>query len=639
MVEAYGVVDYDQSLVRMKRTVDWLAALGMNLINDNTMIYSLQGFRKRRVSGKTFTTPWFSAYGQFSEHVGRVCWMTTVGEAVDDVAILYPTMTGWALYGGKLPGSLEGRIWPTVEQALVETTDALNRIQRGWKFLFEEDLAAARVDDGRLVTDRAAFTTVILPGVAAMTEAAYGPLRAFAQAGGQVVLVGVKPCLTPDHGWDVGAAVERLLENSAVTFLEQPDWGAAYRAWLDQRIGSAPFSFDGAGRHQILVAQRRDADHDFAFVSNQAEQPAEIAIRSSAVGAWELWDPDTGDQWALEASEGTDGRCWAATLAPMQSIFVAISRDGGQVEGFDRAYLAGQEVSQDTLLGGVWEFQPLSRNMVRLDPTIRPDPDGTGDAETWRTGAGEWLPTLDGRTELKLDPDEMAYFWVRAGINLAYLPADLELVVDSRDYGQVFVNGYALSGGHSVTIWDEDNWAYPLSDYVFRGRNVIVLRCRPSKYYADRVAGMIIDPNYIEPLMVQGSFAAFPDDGGGHLVVPETGQIRLGAWEDQGYPALCGTGVYRRRLHVPDVDGHFWLVLDDARHAAEVIVNSTSVGIRPWPPYEFEIGEHLRPGENDLVIHVTNNFGRLIRHSYTGLIEHAVLSGLIGKVRLVRTVQ
>jgi hypothetical protein len=141
----------------------------------------------------------------------------------------------------------------------------------------------------------------------------------------------------------------------------------------------------------------------------------------------------------------------------------------------------------------------------------------------------------------------------------------------------------------------------------------------------------------VEPLVVRGSFAAFPHEGGGHVVVPDTGQIRLGAWEYQGYPAFCGTGIYRRRLDVSGTGGRHWLVLEDARHVAEVVVNGVSVGVRPWPPYEFEISDHLTRGENDLAIRVTNNFGRIIRHSYTGLIEHEVLSGLVGKVWLVGT--
>jgi len=274
--------------------------------------------------------------------------------------------------------------------------------------------------------------------------------------------------------------------------------------------------------------------------------------------------------------------------------------------------------------------------MALLDTAIRPDPQAVGDAQGWRTGRGDWLPTAQGRTEIKLDPDEMAYFWLRAEVDLAIAPADLELVLDSQDYGQVYVNGFAVSGGHAVTLWDEGNWALPIKDYVLRGRNVIVLRCRPSKYYAERVAGRIIDPYDIEPLVLQGSFAAFAQADGCYLVAPEIGEVRLGAWEGQGYPAFSGTGEYRRRFELSDLTGRAWLVLDDVRQVAEVIVNGERVGVQPWAPYEFEITRFLRTRQDDLVVRVTGNLGNLFRQSYTGLISHPVLSGLVGKARLVR---
>ena len=208
--------------------------------------------------------------------------------------------------------------------------------------------------------------------------------------------------------------------------------------------------------------------------------------------------------------------------------------------------LARQQVVERHALTGPWQFERLAPNTLLLEEAIRPDPHCQGLEEGWQSGKeGNWLPTSEGRTEIQLDPDELPYFWLRAELDLACLPADLELVLDSWEYGEVFVNGQRLQGGSATTLWDEGNWAYSLRDYVFRGRNTVVLRCRPSKYYAKRVRGNIIDPHELEPLVVRGSFAAFMVDG--HLVVaPETGEIGPGAWERQGYPNYCGTAEYRR---------------------------------------------------------------------------------------------
>ena len=637
LCEAYGVVDWDQSLARMKRLVDWLTALGFNLINDNTLIYSIQGFRKRRVSGKTFTTPWFPYYKHFSEHVGRVCWMTTVGEPVEEVGVLYPTISGWTLYGGMLPNSLEATVWPEMEKALSETTDALNRIQRGWKFLYDEELTAARVTGGKLVASGLPFTTIILPTVAALRRAVAEKLIEFAESGGTVLVVGRVPFLTPDPQWDVASAMQRLLAQPGVTSLPDPVWGAAYETWLDEHVARPTFAFSGPGRRQILTAQRRDGAHDYVFISNQTEQDAPISVSSAAEGIWEIWNPDSGEQWAVQTEANGSERIWSGVIAPMQSLYLVISRDA-QAKGRPRlASLDTQSPLEKDPLLGTWKFERQEPNTILLDLSIRPDPNCEGVDKGWPFGQGEeWIPTQSGKTEIKLDPDELAYFWTKAEIDLAYLPADLELVLDSRDYGEVFVNGYRVSGGYRTTVWDDGNWAYPLRDYIFQGRNVIVLRCRPSKYYAQRVAGNVIDPYYVEPIVVRGSFAALRRDGR-LVVVPETGEISLGAWEEQGYPAFCGSAIYRRTIELPQIAGRYWLVLEDVRQVAEVEVNGQKVGVCPWPPYVFDLTSALQPGANELAIRVTNSFGRLIRYSYTGLIAHEVLSGITGRAWLVRT--
>jgi hypothetical protein len=639
MVEAYGVVDWDQSLARMKRVVDWLAAMGLNLINDNTLIYSLQGFRKRRASGKTFPTPWFRYYDGFSEHVGRVCYMTTVGRPVDEVAVLYPTTAAWALYGGSLPGSVESVAWPQMEAALVETCDALNRIHRGWKFLYDEELANARIEGERLVAGGVPFRTVILPALPVLGRAVAEKVAEFARAGGQVLLVGGKPFLSPDRSWDIDGAVAELMAQKGVADLAEPAWGPPYEAWLSERIANSGFVIDGQGARQVLAAQRHDESRDYLFLTNQMEQPAALTVSSQLAGTWERWDPNNGRQWAVGTDGGVDERSWSGTLAPFESIFLVISRDPAAAESPREAPLAGQQVVAKQPLIGPWQFERLEPNALLLDLAIRPDRHCEGLEKGWQSGKeGEWLPTQEGRTEIKLDPDELPCFWLRAELDLACVPADLELVLDSRDYGDIFINGYPLSGGHLVTIWDEGNWAYPLREHVLRGRNVVVLRCRPSRYYAERVRGNIIEPYDLEPVVVRGSFAAF-SAGDGHLVVaPETGEVRLGAWERQGYPAYCGTGLYRRTIDLPAITGRCWLQLEDVRHVAEVEVNGRSAGVRLWAPYEFELTEHLRPGPNEITVRVTNGFGRLMRRSYCGLIGHEVLSGIVGRAWLVRAV-
>jgi hypothetical protein len=277
--------------------------------------------------------------------------------------------------------------------------------------------------------------------------------------------------------------------------------------------------------------------------------------------------------------------------------------------------------------------------MVVPNLSIQPDPDDGGIAAGRQRGdVGNWTPLAGSRTEVELDPDEMAYYWLKAEIELAHLPPDLELVLDNRNYGEVFVNGLRLAGGRETTLWQDGNYAFPLHEYVFRGRNTVVLRCRPPWLYSKRVRGNFIHPYSVKPIVVRGSFSAYRQANGCCTLMPERGEIGTGAWEAQGYPDFCGSAIYHKTVKLPQVDGHYWLILDEVRHVAEVAINGSSVGVSLWQPHAFCITEALQEGKNNLDIQVTNSFGRLFqgRSQFEGA-THQVVSGLLGRVWLVKT--
>ena len=57
MVEAYGVMPYWVSPVDLTASTHWLTGLDSNLMNDNLLTLSFEGFRKRSQGGRHFTTP------------------------------------------------------------------------------------------------------------------------------------------------------------------------------------------------------------------------------------------------------------------------------------------------------------------------------------------------------------------------------------------------------------------------------------------------------------------------------------------------------------------------------------------------------------------------------------------------------
>ncbi len=99
-------------------------------------------------------------------------------------------------------------------------------------------------------------------------------------------------------------------------------------------------------------------------------------------------------------------------------------------------------------------------------------------------------------------------------------------------------------------------------------------------------------------------------------------------WAAWGLQKFSGLLDYTTTLIVETPGKGMSLDLGKVCHAAEVWVNGMSCGARLWGPHVFEVGEALRPGQNEIRIRIAN----LINNSYGELAE----SGLFGPVRFVR---
>ncbi|MFL6239458.1 MAG: glycoside hydrolase family 2 protein [Actinomycetes bacterium] len=81
-----------------------------------------------------------------------------------------------------------------------------------------------------------------------------------------------------------------------------------------------------------------------------------------------------------------------------------------------------------------------------------------------------------------------------------------------------------------------------------------------------------------------------------------------GLWEAQGYLELDGTAWYRRRFHLPYVDGHWTLRFGAVMDLADVFLNAEHIGshAQPFTPFELPVTHALCAGVNVLDVRVTD---------------------------------
>jgi len=111
---------------------------------------------------------------------------------------------------------------------------------------------------------------------------------------------------------------------------------------------------------------------------------------------------------------------------------------------------------------------------------------------------------------------------------------------------------------------------------------------------------------------------------------------RLKSWEQLGFGFYSGRVLYRRQLNV---DGSFkraWLDLGQVQHYVEVFVNGRFIDTLLWPPYELDVTEYLKEGQNELVLVTANSIANRFAWDVWGTrgTAKAEPSGILGPAYL-----
>ena len=608
--EAYGVCDWGMNLQRQKRGFNYQVALGVTLFNDNSLVTSIADFRKYAIAGKHFTQPWWQHYKNYADYNARVAALHAEGEPICDIAVLYPRSTIWALadlQALSVPWHDAAPDLPlgALQEQLYDLLDELIRQQWHFDFIFEPVLEQARAADDRLTTEHASYRAVVLPSATRLPRACWDKVRAFAEAGGTVILAGDPPQRTVDDLEDLSGEVQELLELPSVHHVAGS--GAAVAEALSQAL-RRPLTLSGDRAREFISSRRRIAGLDAFYVANMAREPVEVTIDVSLPGQITLCDPDTMELYRPEA-EG--GFTWH--FEPWQGCFVFVG-DGLPGDGLPAAP-AWLSPAATVALDGDWGFTPEPGNMLRLQVQVKPDPRNEGAACGWQRGAEDdgWITPEDGRLPAPILPGESPWYWLRASIHCEPGAAPHRLILDNPDFLEVYVNGHSARQVMGDPLWTEENVHFEVGSLLEPGTNAIHIRARTSKYNDPRIAPMEGISALLQPVVLVGDFTVE-----GRNLRPAASAISPAApWEEQGMPHFAGVGVYRRQVRLP-ADVPVLLHLPACADSVEVRFNGVSCGVRSWYPYVFDLGTEASEREGELEIRVHNALGHLITRTYAG---------------------
>jgi hypothetical protein len=260
-------------------------------------------------------------------------------------------------------------------------------------------------------------------------------------------------------------------------------------------------------------------------------------------------------------------------------------------------------------LDGDWEFAAEDPNALVL-----------GRWEAAPEGAEEWIDMVPGAWSYQLpaepsDPYPIAVRY-RATFEADYVPESARLVVDGfagSDW-RLSVNDREPSAAPERSPFDAQMRTVEVSDLLQEGTNDVTLQLTVTKP----------TDGLLDLLKIIGDFSV-----DGTSIGPPRRTVEAAAWTAQGYPFYSGLGVYRRTFELRDDTSRVFLQPELADDVVEVVVNGRTAGVRLWPPYEVEITDYLRAGENVVELRVANTLVNLLE-----AVERP--SGLTGPPRIVR---
>jgi hypothetical protein len=415
---------------------------------------------------------------------------------------------------------------------------------------------------------------------------------------------------------------------------------------------------------EVFYLHRRNDGQDIYFIVNPTYEPQKARVGLPGAVQPVHWDPSTGTEHIIAPSQVNEGRTFFhLELSPVGSAFILVkpdqgmrvvetnmnveSLDGNEIRGFARASEAFAAIEKDgrqqrltapaetpaspLKLDGEWEFQPETENALVIGTWLTAQ-EMAGNNQSAYTQleieTQNWLPMVPGAWSYQLPAEPESDYpipvWYRISFQANYLPPKLNLIVDgfAGSEWSLFVNGERVTAEPIRSQIDGQMLAVDITPHLRQGENLIALRL------------VVTSPTdgLLDLLKLTGDFSLAPQgkDAQTYSIEAPRTSLQPETWTTQGYPYFSGRGIYRKRFTLPDSfkGQRVFLEPEMEDDVLEVSVNGQSAGVRLWEPYQMEITDLVKPGENIIELRIANTLVNLLE-----AVERP--SGLAGAPKLV----
>ncbi|MDG1358227.1 MAG: glycosyl hydrolase, partial [Akkermansiaceae bacterium] len=287
-LEAYHSLGWGATPERLMFATRENYLYGCTLFNLHGLYYSTHGSHWEWAPPcYHFRMPYWEHMGTFLKYFDRLSYLMSQGDAVADVAIVYPVTPYEAETNG--------------EEATASAFELGRKLMAAginFDFIDHQSISRAVIKDGQLVVEnaKASYQALVFPNMASARWSNLEKAADFTDAGGLVLSVGALPT-SSEHAGANDPALKQLLAK-AIPVANQ--FKASGQALAKIRVA---FVHDARGLNRVVRTLHRKVGPRDVYLTMDAK-PGDI-VEFRAKGAAELWDPWTGQASPLRVIKET----------------------------------------------------------------------------------------------------------------------------------------------------------------------------------------------------------------------------------------------------------------------------------------------------------------------------------------------
>jgi hypothetical protein len=605
--ESYGISGQNMNFEDRKWLLDWLTINGINFIVPHLSLYSMKGERKRDYPPDFSPAQPYWAYNKlFEDYTGRMCYINTIGKYGADIVVIHPLESEYL--------GIKNDCYQRYDRCL----NALQKNHRSYDLGDEQIIAdIAKVENRKFIIGQMAYKVVILPGMLVIRQTTLELLKQFKASGGTILVLDNYPDYI--DGEKAPEAIDSLKqitglieENHFLTTLEN--------------VLPPVYKIEGQDNELIWTHFRIVAKGGILQLSNTsrlADVNCELSF-DPYVKNLALWNPENGH--SMKLVPGKDGRI-KLHFSAATSWLVSFGEASAEADLADQ-YQIPSEKREVIKIVGKWQGQRLDPNALTLDYARYSTDNGKSYSDPEPViGIHQRLreKKYTGKLILKFEPE------------VTEVPLKCSLVIEQPELYNITVNGKIIKFESKDYYRDHALNKQDISGTLKQGTNEILLSLN---YVAPEPASLNAYKRYgteIESIYLTGDFAVSAIPSLNPLMKSQKYSMNLYAPKPllsisrfaitnettkfdadltlQGYPFYAGTFILKNTFTIEKkLKEKKYFISFPSFEAIVVKVKINGKEFAPiiYSPWETEISEALKEGDNQIEITLINSLRNLL---------------------------